>query len=130
MHVVLSYFSSYNCTCFHSVHLSSGPKKVLGISSPEPGRVELTSGSPSSGMDLRMEWQRQTLLFSLSLQFCSGSLLLVASALGLHGGLLKTVSLRTWDPGKTEGMHQRLGALRTQSLNKNGWCTISYVLSS
>lgn len=99
LHVVLSYFSSYNCTCFHSVCLSSGPKEVLGISSPEPGRVELTSGSPSSGTDLRMERQRQTRLFSSSLQSCSASLLLVASALGLLGGLLRTVSLK---PGNLE----------------------------
>lgn len=131
MHVILGYFSVYSHFCLLSVCLSSGPKEALGISTEnlEPGRVELSSESPSSRAGLRMEWQRQSLLF---LHPCSrsGFLLLVASALGLHGGLLKAVLLRTWGPGVIEGMRQGLRAPRTQSLIKNGRCAISSVVSS
>lgn len=57
-------------------------------------------------MDLSMEWLRQILLVSSFLHSCSVSRLLAASALGLRGGLLKTVLHRTWGPGEFEGIHQ------------------------
>lgn len=110
LHVVLSYFSFYSHSCCLSVYPSSGPKEALGVSSEslKLGRVNCHQRALPPGLISGQSGKDRS-----SCTLCPCSPVLASSvcclSLGLHEGLLKTVSLQTWGPGVIEGTCQGPG---------------------